>query len=68
MRYRAFTRNWWKDNPSWPNGLEPQPNGRRSYFPREFNTEDEAREFCQKWNREHKPGRYSNKAEFEGAQ
>lgn len=23
MSYRVFTRTWWKDNPEWPNGLEP---------------------------------------------
>ena len=66
MKFRAFTRRWWKDNPDWPNGLEPESNGRRSYFAAEFTTEDLAREFCQKYNREHEPGKYSIKAEFEG--
>lgn len=62
--YRAFKRTWWKENPSWPNGLEPQM-GEREYFEGGFDTEEEAREFCQEWNANNEPGRLSLKAEFE---
>lgn len=61
--YRAFTRTWWRNNPSWPNGLEPCP-GRRHVIARNLSWE-EAREVCQRYNSTHKPGRLSRKAEFE---
>lgn len=64
MSYLAFKRTWWKENPSWPNGLEPCA-GPRKYFDEEFETEDEAREFCQAWNARHEPGSLSLKAEYE---
>lgn len=64
--YRVFVRNWWKENPNWPNGLEPAPRARKHYLPgTRFETEDEASAFCQEYNRTHKPGRLSRKAEFE---
>jgi len=63
--YRCFKRTWWKENPGWPNGLEPEA-GERTYFKNAtFDTEEEARAFCQEWNEEHDPGRLSLKAEFE---
>ena len=61
--YTAFKRRWWKDNPQWPDGLEPDATGRKTYLGQFYN-EDEAREFCQHWNKDHNPGRYSVKAEF----
>jgi len=64
MSYRAFTRSWWRVNHDWPDNLEPHA-GRKSYWHREFTTEDEVRRFCQKWNHYNKPGRLSVKAEFE---
>jgi len=61
--YRIFTRTWWKDNPTWPDGLEPHP-GRKTTIARAY-TEEEARSICKRWNAAHKPGRLSRKAEYE---
>lgn len=61
--YRVFVRNWWRDNPSWPNGLEPCA-GNRRYIAKNVSY-DEARRLCKQYNKTHKPGRYSRKAEFE---
>ena len=63
--YKVFTRTWWKDNPRWPNGLEPYA-GKKTYIKGKF-TEEEAIELCQHWNSKNKAGRYSLKAEFEEA-
>ncbi len=65
MSYSVFTRVWWKDNPSWPNGLEPYAGAPKHYLDRHVETEQEARTMCREWNAKHKPGRYSRKAEFE---
>lgn len=66
MSYRCFTRVWWKDNPSWPNGLEPYPGAPKSYHKdAEFDTQAEARAYCREWNEDHDLGRYSRKCEFE---
>ena len=65
MTYAIFTRTWWRENPSWPNGLEPEA-GERTYIDT-AETEDEARDICQDWNAAHDPGRLSLKAEFEEA-
>lgn len=64
-RFRCFTRTWWIDNPSWPNGLEPGA-GPRHYagHPRDLAL-SEAQAYCRQWNETHKPGRLSRKAEFE---
>ena len=64
--YRVFTRTWWKHNAEWPNGLEPCP-GRKTVIHRRVETEDEARKLCQEYNRTHKPGKLSRKAEYETA-
>ena len=61
--YKVFTRTWWRDNPSWPNGLEPCPG--RKYTLGLVNTIDEAKAMCKKYNVTHNPGRLSRKAEFE---
>lgn len=63
--YTVFVRNWWKDNKNWPNGLEPDPTARKYIIYRNVDNEDKAREIAQEWNRTHKPGRLSRKAEFE---
>jgi hypothetical protein len=63
MAYRVFTRTWWRNNPTWPNGLEPCP-GRKTTLDR-VRTEEEARTRCQAYNSTHKPGRLSRKAEYE---
>ena len=63
MQFHIFTRNWWKNNPSWPNGLEPHA-GRKTTLGY-ADTQDEARAMCKEYNCTHKPGRLSKKAEFE---
>ena len=67
-RFRCFTRAWWRratqGEPGWPNNLVPNSGGRKTTFARCY-TEDEARDICRTWNANHKPGRYSRKAEFE---
>ena len=61
--YRAFTRTWWRNNPAWPNGLEPGA-GRKTTIGRNL-TADEALRVCKHYNETHNPGRLSRKAEFE---
>ena len=51
MSYRIFKRTWWKENPSWPNGLEPEA-GERHYVRGRFETEEEARAECRRLQRE----------------
>jgi hypothetical protein len=63
--YSVFTRTWWKENPKYPNGLEPDSQGRKHYLERGLKTEDEARRVAKEYNRTHAPGRLSKKAEFE---
>lgn len=62
--YYVFTRTWWRDNPSWPNGLEPHA-GRRYTLRRNLRSIEEARQVCKQYNDTHKPGRLSRKAEFD---
>jgi hypothetical protein len=65
MSYEVKIRDWWVDNPSWPNGLEPASIPWKNAYPLGvFDTEDEARECCQEYNATHKPGRLSRKAEY----
>ena len=63
-KYTTFTRTWWKENKSWPNGLEPC-SGTKHYTKQYYDTADEAREACEEYNRTHNPGRLSRKMEFE---
>ena len=60
--YRVFVRNWWKNNPNRPNGLEPGP-GRKTTLDWVY-TEQEARQMCKEYNDTHDPGRLSRKAEY----
>lgn len=60
--YRVFTRTWWCNNPTWPNGLEPCA-GRQTTIARGC-TEAEARSICEVYAANHKPGRLSRKAEY----
>jgi hypothetical protein len=64
--YIIFSRHWWRQNPKWPNGLEPHI-GRKTHICY-ASTEDEARAICRKWNedykKKHKTNRYSIKAEY----
>ena len=60
-----------KENPDWPDGLEPKAGRKRYRMPstnwkqQTFATEKEAIAWCKEWNDTHEPGRYSLKAEFE---
>ena len=63
--YRIFKRKWWRDNPNWPNGLEPTSTARKTTLCY-CDTEEEARRHCREWNDTHNPGRYSLRAEYEG--
>ncbi len=63
--YRVFVRNWWKRNPSWPQGLEPAGGARKRTIARNVRTQEEARRIAQEYNRTHKPGKLSRKAEYE---
>jgi len=60
--YRVFVRTWWRNNPDWPNGLEPSA-GRQTTIGRRL-TAQEAQQMCKNWNAAHKPGRLSRKAEY----
>jgi len=66
--YEVFTRNWWKENKSWPDGLEPD-GGARKHHIGYFDTEDEARTFCQESNKRRPSSwlRLSRKYEYEKA-
>lgn len=63
--YDVFTRTWWAPatGHGWPGGRMPKP-GRKSYKLRGVSWE-EARRYCDEWNRTHNPGRWSRKCEFE---
>lgn len=61
--YRVFLRDWLKDNPEWPDGLEPCA-GEKQYIA-SFDSEIEAQACCKKYNSTHDKGRYSRKAEYE---
>ena len=61
-KYKVFTRTWWKNNPDWPNGLEPHAGRKTTIAP--ANSEEEARGICKRWNESHDPGRLSRKAEY----
>ena len=62
-KFRVFHRTWWRENPDWPNGLEPYPGKKRKIC--EVYGIGSARARCAEWNATHKPGRLSDKAEFE---
>jgi hypothetical protein len=61
-RYTVFIRTWWKENPEWPNGLEPHA-GTKHHIAKNLSLR-EAIAMCSEWNVTHKPGRLSRKAEF----
>ena len=63
MNYRTFTRTWWRNNPKYPNVLEPYA-GRKTYYGR-YKTAREARVACFDWNKSHPPGRLGRKMEYE---
>lgn len=63
MTYRVFTRRWWRDDPQRPGMLAPNTNARKRTLGF-VDTEAQAQEECDLYNRTHKPGRYSVKAEY----
>ena len=62
--YTVFSRKWWKKNPKWPNGLEPDGNARRTIIREDVKTIEEARQICKEWNEQNPEGKYSRRAEF----
>ena len=60
----VFVRNWWRKNPKWPNGLEPDGNARKTVIARNL-TEAEARQMCEEYNRTHAAGKLGRKAEYQ---
>jgi len=63
--YNVFVRDWWKPNPTWPGGKEPGP-GPKTYIAKHV-TYGDARHVASQYNKAHKPGFLSRKAEFEEA-
>lgn len=63
MKYRVFTRTWWRNSPNYPNALEPYP-GRKTTIGK-VNTKEDARLLCKNYNDNNDPGRLSRKAEYE---
>lgn len=63
-KFKVFTRRWWKDNPEWPEGLEPDGNGRRTTISSNIETEEDARRICKEWNENNDPGKYCRRAEY----
>ena len=63
MKYRVFTRTWWRNNPDYLDTLEPCP-GRKTIIGK-VNTEEEARLLCKNYNDNNDPGRLSRMAEYE---
>jgi len=61
--FKVFVRTWWRDNPNWPNGLEPCVGPSRT-IRRHVADESTALAMAQQWNATHKPGRLSRKAEY----
>lgn len=61
-RIKVFTRTWWKPNPDWPDGLEPEPGEPHTIG--YAADEREARQMCSEWNASHPPGKLGRKAEF----
>lgn len=58
--YKVFIRNWWRKE----NGkLVPDPGARKKTLGY-CDTQEEAREICKEYNRTHRPGPLSRKAEY----
>ena len=62
--YKVFTRTWWRNNPSYPNGLEPHA-GQKTTIAKNIKTIEEAQRIAKQYNDTHEPGRLSRKAEIE---
>lgn len=63
-RYTVFVRAWWRRNPSWPEGREPNGGAPKHRIGKNLSRR-EAVAMCSEWNATHKPGFLSRKAEFE---
>ena len=61
--YHIFTRTWWKNNPKYPNGLEPEACKKTTI--KHVDTIERARSFCLEYNATHDGGSNGRKAEFE---
>lgn len=61
--YHVFTRNFWKPNPRWPDGREPNPRARKTTVGY-FDTEEEAQARCHEINKAGDAGKLSKKAEY----
>jgi hypothetical protein len=61
--FKVFTRNWWRVNDKWPNGLEPTSRARRTHLAF-AQSEEEARDICRVWNLNNPPGKLSRRAEY----
>lgn len=63
--FKVFHRTWWRENPDWPNGLEPHA-GPKTYIGK-ASSEGEAQMMCRKYNQQNPAGKLSRKAEYEDA-
>jgi len=65
-RYTVFTRTWWRENPDWPDGLEPCVGRKRTIG--HCDTIEAARRMCRQYNettgQTKANRRLSRKAEF----
>ena len=48
MRYRIFKRHWWRENPDWPDGLEPDAGPKRTIC--YVGSERQAVALCKRFN------------------
>ena len=69
--YRVFVRNWWRWERAKGHTLDgtglylvPDPGARKTTLARGC-TEEEARSICEEYEKKHKPGPLSRKAEYE---
>jgi hypothetical protein len=60
--YTIFIRNWYRINKT-TGQLEPDFKGRKTFLSR-CSTEKIARSTCEWYNKNHKPGKLSRKAEY----
>ncbi len=60
--YEVFTRTWWRENPEWPGGLEPEVGN--PVVIKIAHKRSDARAFCKKWNHMNPPCRHGRMAEF----
>ncbi len=61
-RYVVFHRTWWRRNPDWPDGLEPEA-GPKTRIGIAVGIQ-QAQQMCREWNSANHHGELSRKAEF----